>query len=226
MVYLLLTNVYFKCAYVKHTETIWVCHGGNPGRSVNFLITLEMARLIGVLALQCVKSSGFPKDTFFPLAPVRFVCLCLCVRVCGGGKGGGVPVLTWGTRIIRYIYTYTLISFISLQEFVNIVRKGINKIKELGKYILWEYANSNSYLLCTILKSMLSFYLWKLQKNVNKQAYDYVNMIYNTTAGQGYEISSIFLILFAESFEHIADSMDKVSRDTRGVFKIQRNTVV
>ena len=56
-----------------------------------------------------------------------------------------------------------------------------------------------------------------MQKDVNKQAYDYVNMIYNTTAGQGYEISSIFLILFAESFEHIADSMDKA----RGVFKNQ-----
>ena len=41
------------------------------------------------------------------------------------------------------------------------------------------------------------------------------------TAGQGYEISSIFIILFAESFEHIADSMDKVPRDTRGVFKNQ-----
>ena len=60
-----------------------------------------------------------------------------------------------------------------------------------------------------------------MQKDVNKQAYDYVNMIYNTTAGQGYEISSIFLILFAESFEHIVDSIDKVSRDTRGVFKNQ-----
>ena len=46
-------------------------------------------------------------------------------------------------------------------------------------------------------------------------------MIYYMTAGQGYEISSIFIILFAESFEHIADSMDKVSRDTRGVFKNQ-----
>ena len=48
-------------------------------------------------------------------------------------------------------------------------------------------------------------------------------MIWNTTAGQGYEISSIFIILIAESFEHIglADSMDKVSRDTRGVFKNQ-----
>nr|XP_022312770.1 uncharacterized protein LOC111117830 [Crassostrea virginica] len=30
---------------------------------------MEMARLVGVLALRCVKSSGFPKDTFFPLAP-------------------------------------------------------------------------------------------------------------------------------------------------------------
>ena len=60
-----------------------------------------------------------------------------------------------------------------------------------------------------------------MQKDVKKQAYDCVNMIYNMTAGQGYEISSIFIILFAESFEHRADSMDKISRDTRGVFKNQ-----
>ena len=41
------------------------------------------------------------------------------------------------------------------------------------------------------------------------------------TTGQGYDISSIFIILFAESFEHISDNMDKVSRDTRGAFKNQ-----
>ena len=48
-------------------------------------------------------------------------------------------------------------------------------------------------------------------------------MIWNTTAGQVYESYSILIILIAESFEHIglADSMDKVSRDTRGVFKNQ-----